>query len=349
MSNFNSVYIKRIFAQQQSTFLNFNNSGGSWTSTNAKLLRQPEGGFTLTPNRPYTQVPYVWGGRGLLVGAVPGRKDATWDIRNMPLIPSGTAGTVPDIDPILQNVFGQTATVVSSTSATYGFSDTGYLPFSLFEFPHNVSTLTARAAWGCICRTVKFNFNQPWISADFSGQAGYVIDSTGFSAIDTQGQAGLTAFPTEPSSPSTNGSAIPGFGNGYTATINSDNMSLKIRVFDITVDTGQVLVGDLYGSAYPVAIVGDRRTVSMAFDVLDDDSSALNDLKTQADTDGSTINATIVAGNTAGSIITWTIKNINLSKFGMTDSGPLVSTNFPQSFAHVSSISATDDMTLEFS
>ncbi len=347
MANFNTPRYQRWLAQQQTSFTAFNNTSGTWTSTGSKLLRVDQGSITVNRNAPYSRFPVLTGNRSEVAG-IRGRKAASWEIRGMPLIPSGVAGTVPDSDPVWQCAFGQAATVVASTSATYSFNDTGYLPFSLFGFTHGSTSLTSRALWGCVVTRVTFNFNGPFLTADLQGAGGYLIDNVGFSAFDAQAQAGLTAFPTEPSLPTVNGQPIAGFGNGYTATVDTQNLSLKVRVASISWETGLMIVGDTYGSPYGVAVVGDTRRVSIALTMLDDDSAALNDIKTKADTDNTTINATIVAGTVAGSIVTFNVNNIQPNAFDLKDNGAMVNCELPTSYAHATSAATIDDMTLAF-
>ena len=118
--------------------------------------------------------------------------------------------------------------VADGTSVTYNFNDTGAIPLSLLEFTHGSTSLTSRALWGGIVSRITFNFNGSYLTMDVSGAGGYAIDSTGFSAFDTQAKAGLTSFPIEPSSPTINGLPIAGFGTGYTATLDSQDLSLKV-------------------------------------------------------------------------------------------------------------------------
>jgi len=346
MANFNSSRYTRLFSQIQTSFTAFNNTSGTWTNTGAQMQRVDQGSLSITRNAPYSRFPVLTGTRSEVAG-IRGRKSASWEVRGMPLIPSGVAGTAPDCDSILQNIFGAAST--GSGQNVYAFSDTGYLPLSLFEFRHGSTTLTSRAVWGAVVTRVVWNFNGPFLTQDLTGAAGYAIDSTGFADFDSQAQAGLTAFPIEPTSPTVNGQPIAGFGSGYVATVDTQNLSTKVRVVSITLETGLTLVGDVYGSPYNVAVVGDTRRASIALTALDDDSTALNDIKVKADTDNTTINATIQAGSVAGSTATWLLKNIQLNAFDMKDNGALVDMEIPTSYAHASSIGATDDMTLTFS
>jgi len=238
MASFNPSRTKRIFAQQQTAFSSFNNSSGTWTNTGAKLQRADLGSLTLARSAPYSRFPVLTGTPSEIAG-IRGRKSASWDIRGLPIIPSGAAGTVPDSDVFFQNAFGQAATIVSSTSTTYNLTaGTVVYPFSLFEFQHGSTTLTSRAAWGCVVQRAVYNFNGPFITMDLQGQAGYLIDNVGFSVFDAQAQAGLTSYPVEPTSPTVAGTPIAGFGTGYTATFDAQGLSLKVKALNITHETG---------------------------------------------------------------------------------------------------------------
>lgn len=350
--NINSPRFYRLYSQIQTSAYNVvNNSTGTWTSTGTQLQRIEEGSFTWTRSAPYSRFPVLTGTRSEVAG-IRGRKNGpSWSIRGMPIIPSGAAGTVPDIDTILQNIFGAAATIVASTSATYNFSDAGTFPLSLFFFNHaNPSTMSSIYLWGAFVRQWTINFNGPFLTIDLDGFFGWGATSTSFSTIVTQGGAGsLTTFPTEPVSPTTNGQPIAGFGQGYTMTIASQSVELKTRVASISGETGWLPIQDVYGSPYPIAAVGDSRRMAIQFSALDDDSTALNTLKTDSEGDNTTYTGTIVAGATAGSIMTSVLNNIQLTTWGMSDQGAVVNFDLPTSYGHASAPGQTNDMTLAFS
>lgn len=351
MPNVNSPRYQQWFTQMQTTLLAFNNSTGTWTNTSAQLQRVDENSVSIDRNAPYSRFPVLTGTKSEVAG-IRGRKLSAWSIRGMPVIPSGSAGTVPDMDHFLRNIFGQTATISAGVSATYSFSDAGYLPFSLFGFVKGFATLTNRAIWACFVSRATFNFNGPFMTVDLDGFSGYDIDSTGFSVFDSQAKAGLTTFPSIPSSPTITGQPIQGFGNGYTLAIHSQNFELLARALSITIETGFAPIANVYGSAYLVNVVGGARRITIALgDLLDDDSAALNDLKTQADTDttgATTCNAVVVAGNVAGSKVTFNVNNIQAEAFQLRDNGPAVAVEIPASAAHASTVGTVDDFTMVF-
>ncbi len=345
MPNINSPRYQRWYIQQQTTLLSFQVSSGAWSTAAAQLLRVDAGSVSINRNAPYSRFPVLTGSRSEVAG-IRGRKLAGWSIRGLPMIPSGSSAA-PDMDIILQNIFG-----APNTTGTYNFLDSGYLPFSMFGLPA-VTTLTGRALWGCFVTRATFNFNGPFMTVDLDGFGGYEIDSAGFSVFDSQAKAGLTSFPVDPNLTTVAGQPIQGFGNGYTATIHSQTVELKLRALSVTLETGFEPIADVYGSPYLVAVVGGTRRISINLgDLLDDDSAALNDLKVQADTDttgATTMTASILAGNTTNNKFTFALNAIQANAFDLRDSGNTVSFTIPTSYAHSSTFGGTNDMTLSFS
>lgn len=348
MPNYNSPRYQRWYTQLQTTFPAINNTSGVWTNTGNKLIRVDANSVNRGRNAPYSRFPVLTGNRSEVVG-IRGRKSATFSIRGLPVVPPGTAGGIPDIDHILQNAFGQPATVVASTSATYSLLGTGYLPFTLLGFAHGFSSLTSEVFWGCVVTRITLNFNGLFLTMDVDGMAGFMTDNIGFTAQDLQGNGQLTTFPVEPSSPTVNGQPIAGFGQGYTTTLSTQSIALKVRTRSITWETGLEIVGDVEGSPYGIAVVGGTRRLSLALTALDDDSAALNAIKVQCDTDnGAAIALVSVSGTVAGSIVTVNLNNIQANSFSMRDNGNLVDFELPQSFAHASAVGQEDDTTMVF-
>lgn len=347
MPAINSPRYQRWYIQQQTVLTSFNNSTGAWTSSGAQLLRVDAGSVNVTRNAPYSRFPVLTGSRSEVAG-IRGRKLASWSIRGLPMIPSGASGVAPDMDIILQNIFG-----APNSTGAYNFLDSGYLPFTLIGFAANVPTLTARAMWGCFVSRATFNFNGPFMTVDLDGFGGYEIDNIGFSVFDSQAKAGWTAFPTDPVLTTTAGQPIQGFGNGYTATFHSQAVELKLRALSITLETGFEPIADVYGSPYMVQVVGGARRVSVNLGtVLDDDSAALNDLKVQSDTDttgATTMTASILAGNSANNRFTFNMNGIQLDAFNLTDDANVVNFSIPTSYSHATTFGGTNDFSLNFS
>jgi hypothetical protein len=342
MSNYNSPFIERVFAANQGSTQASILTAASVSS--AKLLRIPPNGVKLTPAMPITPVPWKTGTRSMQPG-ISGRQAATWELSNMPVIPSGAAGTVPDADPIYAGMFNQAGAVTTSTNVIYSFLDTGVMPFTLASFFHGVSTLTQRLCFGCCVEQVDFTLNANVFTHTLRGSAVYRLDSDYFSSEGTAQKGGLSSYPSEPSSPSTTGAIIPGFGG--VATIDGTDMSLTLRSCTISVKTGNRLMADLFGSPLPQFQVGGQREITASFGFVDNDGSALIAIKNLAKAYGTT-NVTITVGTVAGYEVVFTLKSVQLVVPDMSDETDFVTTSFAASSAHASAIANTDDLTLTF-
>jgi hypothetical protein len=272
------------------------------------------------------------------------RKNATWSLPNLPVILSGTAGTVPDMDPILQSVFGQTASITSST-CVYTFIDQAQVPFILGSYFMASSSETNRIAWGCIVESITFRFNGNVFECDASGGCGYVLDSDNFSNEDTIGKAGLTSFPTIPTNTSTGNLQV-----GFTGTVSIDSAdrTSELGNMTITVKTGNAIVADRFQDGYGVMALGGMRVVSTAFSLLDSDSTNSQALKAKAKS-RSPVDITLLIGNTAGYKATFAMKQVVLTPITFEDSATYVSQNFPETPAHASAGANIDDLVLTLS
>ena len=337
---------RRVFIQQQTSGSQriVNNTAGVWASSGAKLLRVPQNSIRITPDQPITPVPWLTGTRSTQPG-IAGRRSAAFELNNLPIIPSGTAGTVPDADSLFANIFGQAGTVSAGTSVAYSFSDSGFLPFTLLDFMHNQSTLTSRLVWGCVVEEMTFTFNGNVFEAAVTGRGGYALDSTGFSGEDATGQAGLTAWPVEPVSPTVVGNIIPGFKG--TASFDTQALETSIRAMTLKIRTGTRWVADVLSDAYPVQIVGGERQVSMTLGVLDSDAATLNDVKQKAKSQ-TPIAVNITIGTVAGYKVNFVMPSLQLQPYEFQDENDIVMTNFSESQGHASAIGSVDDLTLTF-
>jgi hypothetical protein len=342
ISNYNSPFIERVFVMNQGATQASILTGAA--VTDAALIRIPPNGVKLTPAMPITPVPWKTGTRSMQPG-ISGRQSATWELSNMPVIPSGTAGTAPDADAVYGGIFGQAGDVTASTNVVYSFSDTGVYPFTLFSFFHGVSTLTQRLVYGCVPEQVSWQLNGNIFTQTVSGIGVYRLDSDNFSSESTAQKGGYSSYPTEPSSPTTVGAIIPGFGG--VATIDGTDMSLQLRSCTISLKTGSRLMPDLFGSALPQFQVGGQREVTASFGFVDNDGSALIAIKNLAKQYG-TCNITITVGTVAGYQVVFTLKSVQLVVPDMSDETDFVTTSFAASAAHASAIANTDDMTLTF-
>jgi hypothetical protein len=113
----------------------------------------------------------------------------------------------------------------------------------------------------------------------------------------------------------------------------------------VRVRTGNTLVQDAFGYAYPMMAMGGERGVTVSCSFMDTDQTALNNLKQKAKTKAG-INVTLVVGTAAGYIATFTIKNVQLNIPDYADDNARVTAGFGESPAHASAIANVDDMAL---
>jgi len=336
-SNYNSPFIERCFVVNQGSTQSSILVAPSLTG--AKLLRIPPNGLKLNPAMPITPVPWKTGTRSMQPG-ISGRQAATWELSSMPVIPSGTAGTPPDADPLYAGIFNAPA-----VGGVYSFSDSGLQPFTLASYYHGVPTLTQRLVYGCCAEQVSWQLNGNVFSQTVSGTGVYRLDSDNFENEGTQQKGGLVAFPAEPASPTTTGAIIPGFGG--IALIDGIDMGLQLRAATISLKTGNRLVPDVFGSPMPAFQVGGQREVTISLGFVDNDGSALIAIKNIAKQYG-VMNLTITVGTVAGYMVVFTLQSVQLAVPDMSDEADFVTTAFAASAAHASVIAATDDMTMAF-
>ncbi len=157
-----------------------------------------------------------------------------------------------------------------------------------------------------------------------------------------------TTYPAEPGSATQNGNVITGFGNGAGFSFNGSALAEARNAIEISMNLGVEPVADAINDPYPIYFLPGLRQISIpTIQCIDTDGSVLNALKTAAFTK-STNTATIVLGNVAGSIVTFTLSNLQAGAMSWTDNGAALDVSFGQSDAHATSTAVTDDMTIAF-
>jgi hypothetical protein len=338
MPNYSISRQERVYLQVESAFGTVPNTTGTATLAGSNACRHVQAG--LVPGVANYPRPDKTGTRSQVVGLL-GRKSATWNL-SQSLAGSGAAGTAPDCGPILQCLFGQAPTVVSSTSVTYNLTDPATIPsLNLWSF-RTPSTLQQRVIVGGVVGEATFQLGQNVATWSASGTGIWCLDSDNFSTEDVTEKGGLTAFPTEPGSPVTNGNATVGFTGQ--ATFDS-NVIAEIQTATIRVRTGNAVATDTFGSYYPVLAEGEQRTIGIAFTVYDSDGTGIKDIKAKAITQ-TPITVTIQIGTIAGNIWTFTLNNVQVAQPTYDDSRNRFMCVFPESLAHASSITARDEVVL---
>lgn len=344
-TNIASPWYKRAFVQTQTVFEAVNNTGGTWNPTGAQYIRIGMNGFQMTPNMPKNIPRWFTGTRSTQPGIL-GRKSAN-ERGDIDLIPSGAAGTVPDMDQILAAAFGQPATVVASTSVTYNLTDAIPSALTLFLFQHGFSTLTQQLMWGSAVTEVEFILNQNFLTMNVSIEGAYLLDSDNFASEPTVAKAGLTVYPAEPGgTPASAGVSIPGFGpDAATATFDSLDLAAYLTSARITYRTGYRVPNDVVKSAYGAQIIAGLRQVSAILEFRDSDDASMVHLKQKAKSNA-VIPVVITIGQVAGSIVAFHLNDFQPVPQTFRDEEDWVAAAFPESMAHATAIGNTDEMSL---
>lgn len=267
-----------------------------------------------------------------------GRKSAQWNT-SMSLAGNGAPGAKPDCDLLLKALFGKAAVVVAGTSVTYGCDDTSPT-LALWNF-RKPSTAAQACAFGSIVNQGVFRLGQDVATAEFSGESYWVIDSNQFPTAATAAKGGLTAFPSEPSAPVTNGNMVVGFTGAVTLDGNSYS---NLRSATITFNAGRELPKDVFNNFYPDSPAQDRRDIRVEFSMYDDDSVNLGSLKNKA-INNTGVTLVFQMGTIAGNIWTFTLNNVILAAPQYDDGQRKFALNFTGK-AHATSATSKDPISL---
>ena len=327
---------ERIYLQTETTFGVIPNTGGTATLSGADACRHIRA--SLVPEVELLVRPDKTGTRTATPG-VAGRRSGRWSVE-MSLAASGTAGVVPDCDPILVALFGQAATIQSGVSVTYNLADT-VRSFTLWRF-RTPSSVMQQVAFGCVVNEATFRLGENVATWSASGECKWVLDSVNFASTDSEGRGGLTAFPSEPSNPVTNGNSIAGF----TGSITFDGVALaSIREATLRIVTGNAVVRDTFGKYYGDTVEGDLRNVTLAFSLYDNDETGPANLYQKA-ISKTPVDVIIEIGTVAANRWRFTVKGVQLVAPELNDDQRRWVATFGESAAHGSSLTALDEISL---
>jgi len=267
---------------------------------------------------------------------VRGRTVARWTWESS-LYGSGTPGTVPDYDVLLQMIFGQAA-----TAGVYSLTDT-IVTGNLWSF-RRPSTADQRVVIGAVLQNFQFNLGQDVAEWTCDGIGLGMLTSKGYATADDDLKGGLGSFPSEPG---TQTYLDAGLIAGFTGSIEVDGVTLAaIRTATIKGSTGNALVEDAFGHYYPVDPEGDERKFSFSFNAYDDDTAGMAQLKEAAEKK-TEITANITVGTVAGNTFTFTIAGVQMDQSQLDDSGRSYVVNFGDGQANSSTATALDELTME--
>ena len=246
---------------------------------------------------------------------------------------------------------------VSRVKVSYTFVD-AITQFALWSF-RTPSTLDQRVGNNCVVTEATFNINQDVATWSANGDCFWVADSINFSLLDTYQQGGLVLFPTEPATPVTNGTIIPGFTGRFVAGQSVATTTAAtyaagaytfptIRNGTIRVQTQNQLVRDTFGSYYPTLTEGDVRNITLSFNVYDDDSTQVNTLKYWGD-QKIPVDFVINLGTVIGNIFTFYLKNVYLASSVLGDGQLRFDAAYADSRATTSTLAVRDEFSLTIS
>lgn len=250
------------------------------------------------------------------------------------------------------NGIGGAAGNVSRVKLTYSFID-DITHFTLWSF-RTAATLDQRVGHTCVVTEATFNLNQDVATWQANGDCLWVLRSKDFSTADVYQAGGLTTFPAEPTTPVTNGSIIPGFTGRFVAGASTTTASVyaaaavafpTIRNATIRIQTNNLLVRDTFGSYYATLTEGDVRNVTVSFNIYDDDSTAVNTLKTWGD-NKTPVDFVLNLGTVLGNTWVQYLKNVYLASHVLGDGQLRFDASYADSRATTTSLSLRDEYAL---
>lgn len=279
------------------------------------------------------------GALGVLPG-IKGRRGATWSAE-FPFRLSGAAGTPPDLDPILEAIFGQAGVDTGSTSVAYSLSDA--IPeLTLWSYLTPAATHTPqRCLWGGVLDTFELSSGDGEPVLRCGGSGAYVIDKPNFSNFSTAEKGGLSAFPSEPSSGVFVGSIVPAFAGSI--TLNSVGTFL-VQSWTVRGRFNRSL-RYAHGSYLPLVPIAGVREISLDVRLYLENISNLSTLRELAHSK-STFDGSLVMGDTAGYIATFSLNNVTLSSESFDDSNPEWTIGWQDNLASMTDASTKDELTL---
>ena len=222
---------------------------------------------------------------------------------------------------------------MSRVKLTYTFVD-AIAQFTLWSF-RTPATLDQRCANTCVTTQCTFNINQDVATWQANGDCFWILRSLDYSNDDVYQQGGLGSFPTEPTSPVTNGNIVPGFTGRFVAAQSVLTTSAAtfataaytfptIRNVSITMQTQNLLVRDTFGSYYPTLTEGDVRAIN---------------IKTPVD-------FILNLGTNIGATAVFWLKNVFLSSAILGDGQLRFDASYSDSRATTSSLAVRDELTM---
>jgi hypothetical protein len=285
------------------------------------------------------------GSKGRLAG-VEGRSGGErWSLE-LPFQMSGAAGTPPDMGPVLEAIFGQAPTVNAGVSVVYSLSDSipGLAIWSFRTAGGSASNVAQRVAWGALADEFEIATGDGELVMTVSGTCSFVLPSIGFASFTATQKGELSAFPSEPGSPTYNGNIIPAFIGS--ATINGVTTFL-IESFSIRGRLNRAL-RYAFGSRIPTVPVGGAREITLTFRLYEENAAALNALR-DLQRSKTPFDISLVFGDTAGYIATFALNNVVLPSESVEETGEEYTIGFADVPASMTDSVTRDELSLTLS
>lgn len=234
-----------------------------------------------------------------------GRRLGRWSV-TVPLQGSGTAGTRCDADALISAIFGHAGTVVASTSVTFALTATNFgLTIWKFRDPAG-SNIWNEVAVGALVDEWEIAFgDEQETELTVSGPCVDVVDKPNLAALVTAGENfGLTSFPSEPSAPTFLGTPALAFIGAITINGVSTFPIQSGRIYG-TMGRSARYAFNSYSAGVPINV---ERTIGFDFSLYEEDTANQAALRYLSRTKG-TFDSTLVIGNVAGNIHTFTVNN----------------------------------------
>ena len=326
--------LQRGYVQKENTWGQIPNSGGTATVGNSDAFLFTD--LDMNYNQAINQRPDKTGSLGQVVGT-PGRKVANWRMR-CSAAGSGTPGSEPDCGPFIEAALGK-----AIASGVYEPDDTN-ISLAIYDF-NALATASQRVISGAICNSMTIDAGGDFMFLEFSGQGKHVVDTDVFSSLDVTGRSGLNSFPSEPGTPTTNGTSVA----GYKGIVTLDgNVYTTLRTFRAAINVARAVDEQVWDDDYPGFPSAGLRTVTTDISMRDDDSANFKALKGKAH-NKVPVNLQFQIGKTSGNIWTVLLRNVLLGTPQYDNSGNERIVSFSQSIAHMSTLIAKDEFRLTMS
>lgn len=336
-----STIFERVFAQVESAWGVAPNSSGTATVAGADYVRHTR--CEMVPAGTRIASSDKTGTKSATRGAI-GSRSGRWTLQQE-IRPSGTAGTAPDVDPLLQAAFGQAPTVVASTSVTYNLHATAIKSATIYRF-RSPSTVAQQAILGAVVQELSVQFEQQanaqWT---FTGTGLAVPSSKTFSVLPTVAKGGLSAFPSEPASPVSNGAPVSSLAGSVTI---GGHTGLQVTSCAIRIQTSIDTPSDrLFAGAYASGPESDTLAAFIDLTIIDEDTAAIDDILSKIE-NNETMDVEFVCGSTAGQRVKFQLNDCEFPDPQLDDSSRKWALNLRGIRAYATNSTAADEVKIVF-